>query len=427
MRYETDTVLFDFILMLCIIPIYKKVPFLFIMIYPRQIENEVFEHFDDNKAVVITGMRRVGKTTLLKKIFDLLETDNKIWFDFENPLDVEYFSDIDYNDVFVNLLNKGLDKNKRMFVFIDEIQNYPEISRVIKYLVDHYNVKFFVTGSSSFYLKNLFPESLAGRKVVFELFPLNFREFLIFHEADIDLYDKLANKVNVKIVEYEQYDKLYEEFVEWGGFPEVVLEEKLKNKKLLLNDIFSSYYQKEIIGLSDYRKSSKVKDLILLLARRVGSKLDISRISQELGISRVTVYNYLSFLRDTYFIFLVSPFSKSVNREISGRQKVYLCDNGILNIVSGMSSGALLENAVFNQLKFKGKVNYYQRPKSGNEIDFIVNQAAGFEVKKTATESDIKKILSIGRKLSLTSVKVVSQNYTDLSQKTDYVAFAQFL
>lgn len=393
------------------------------MIYPRIIEPKIEKNLKSDKVIVVTGMRRVGKTTLLKKVFDGITSDNKLWFDFENPLDVKYFNGIDYNDVFINLLNKGLDKKKRIYVFIDEVQHYPEISKIIKYLTDHYKIKFIITGSASYYLKNLFPESLSGRKIIFEMFPLNFEEFLIFKGEDREKYNKIKNKISHNQIDYEFYDKLYEEFIKWGGFPEAVLAENLENKTELLNDIFSSYFQKEIVGLADYRKNDKVRDLILLLAQRVGSKLDIDRLSQELQITRATVYSYLSFLEATYFIYLISPFSRSIDRLVSGRQKVYFCDNGILKIMAELPEGQILENGVYNQLKFYGKVNYYQQ-KFGNEIDFIIDKIQGYEVKKTATAIDVKRAEKISQKLKLDSISVISQNY---AENIKNIKFAQFL
>jgi hypothetical protein len=392
-------------------------------VYSRNLEPKLIEQIDNNKTVVLTGMRRVGKTTLFKKIFNQIKSENKVWFDFDNPLDVRKFIDVDYNDVFENIITEGLSDKERIFVFIDEIQNHPEISKVIKYLSDHFNIKFFVTGSASYYLKNLFPESLAGRKVVFELFPLNFKEFLLFNNSDVNQYLKDKEKENISEVDYERFDKSYEKFVEWGGFPEVVLEKDIKRKEELLNDIFTSYFQKEIINLSDYRKINKMRELILLLAERVGSKLDISKISQEIGLHRQTIYDYISFLSSTYFINLINPFSSSVDREISGVQKIYWCDNGILKIMANLPSGHLLENSVFNQLKFYGDINYYQ-DKNNNELDFILNKKHIYEVKKTATESDLKKVKRIAKKIKLDSIKLVSQNFVE---NLDNVIYSQFL
>ena len=392
------------------------------MYYQRTIENQIKKNLANNKVLILTGMRRVGKTTLLKEIFKNLP-GNKAWFDFENPLNIKYFEDIDYDGVYQNIINKGLDKNKRIYVFIDEAQNYPEISKVIKYLNDHYNIKFVLTGSASFYLKNLFPESLAGRKIIFELFPLDFEEFLRFKGQDTARYKKLKTKKTIKEIEYKLYEKHYDEFIKWGGFPQIALENNIEGKKQILNDIFSSYFQKEIISLADYKKNNKIRDLILLLAARVGSRLDLTKLSQELQITRTTVYSYLSFLQATYFIYLISPFSKSIDRKVSGSQKVYFCDNGILKIMADINFGQLLENAVYNQIKFYNEINYYQKS-TGAEIDFIVNKKIGYEVKTTASLVDVKRLERRMKIVKLKKGRVISKKFV---KEIDKIIFAQFL
>lgn len=394
------------------------------MYYKRDIEDNIKKYIDGNKAVILTGMRRIGKTTLFKEIYRQIKSDNKLWFDFENPLDTKYFEDIDYNDIYENIIRKGnLSKKEKVYVFIDEVQHYPSVSRVVKYLIDHYDIKFFLTGSASYYLKNLFPESLAGRKIIFEMYPLNFEEFLRFKKEDIEQYRSVKEKTNIKEIEYEIYDKLYEEFVEWGGFPEVVSETDFALKTDLLEDIFGSYFQKEVLGLADYRKNEKIRDLILLLAVRVGSQLDLVKISQELQITRATVYSYLSFLKATYFIGLVSQFSGSIDREVSGTQKIYFCDNGILKILSKDGAGKILENAVYNQLKTKHSVHYY-RSRSGAKIDFIVDRKIAYEVKATASPVDAIKLKRVAHKVKLNENYIVSKNYTD---SVENIVYAQFL
>jgi len=393
------------------------------MYYPRLIEPKIRQNLENDEAIIITGMRRVGKTSLLKNIFESLP-DNKIWFDFENPLDIKYFEDIDYNDIYINIVNKGnLDKNERIYVFIDEVQHYPEISKVVKYLIDHYKIKFFLTGSASYYLKNLFPESLAGRKIIFELYPLDFEEFLIFKGEDIEKYCSIKRKKTISLLDYEIYDKHYEEFMEWGGFPGVVLVSDAEKKKNMLGDIFSSYYQNEIVGLADYRKNKKVRDLILLLATRVGSQLDLVKLSQELGITRATVYSYLSFLQATYFIYLVSPFSNSIDREVSGSQKIYFCDNGILKIITTVNIGQLFENTIHNQLRIKGNINYFRKP-SGAEIDFILNKKIAYEVKTAATLSDINNLNRYMKTAKIKEGFVASKDFVENNQQ---VIFGEFI
>lgn len=390
--------------------------------FPRKIEEKIKTHLASEQAIVVTGMRRVGKTTLLRRIFDGLETDNKKWFDFENPLEVRKFEEIDYNHIVDNL---GLNKEKQMFVVIDEIQNFPEISKIMKYLIDYYRVKFLVTGSASYYLKNLFPESLSGRKQIFELYPLDFQEFLLFKGLKYQPPEAFAGKARQgSIFEYEKNAPFFDEYLEYGGFPEVVLEVNTELKSARLKEIFSSYYEKEVLGLSGFKRNKEVRDLIILLAGRVGSKLDMTKISQELGISRVTINNYLHFLERTYLVFLISPFTRSVDREISGRPKLYFGDTGLAKIIANLNAGQTLENSVFNLLKFYGKINYYQKRRSEKEIDFILNESVGFEVKEKATGSHLKELTKLAKDLKLKEAYLISRRFVEGVEK---VIFPQLL
>ncbi|MFQ5864745.1 MAG: ATP-binding protein, partial [bacterium] len=290
-------------------------------------------HFAAREIIVITGMRRVGKTTLMQIIYDEIESDNKVFLDIENILEQKVFEEVDYNNIWANLQTYGIVKNEKAYIFLDEIQAMPQIVKAIKYLYDHYDVKFFLTGSSSFYLKNLFPESLAGRKMVFELFPLTFEEFLWFKGVERKAHHSLIEKEkNRNAISYEKTKKLFEEYLTFGGFPQVVLADGEAQKKLYLKDIFTSYFEMDVRRLADFRQLSAFRDMLLLLMQRVGSKLEISKLASEIGISRETVYSYLSFLQGTYFIFLIPPFSRNVDREVSGTKKVYFCDNGIINL-----------------------------------------------------------------------------------------------
>lgn len=151
------------------------------MIFPRKIQERLTKCIDEPEIVVLTGMRRVGKTTLYQSIFRSIESKNKAFFDLENPIVQKVFEEVDYNNIILNLKEYGILSKEKAYIFLDEIQAMPNIVKVVKYLYDHFGVKFFLTGSSSFYLKNLFPESLSGRKFVFNLYPLDFEEFLIFN------------------------------------------------------------------------------------------------------------------------------------------------------------------------------------------------------------------------------------------------------
>jgi len=202
------------------------------MIYPRAIYTDIEKHLDTPEAVIITGMRRTGKTTLLTLIRDHIKTENRLFIDLENPLSRKYFEEEDYEKIKATLEFLGLSFRKRSHILLDEIQHVRTLPSVIKYFIDHYKVKFFVTGSASYYLKNLFTESLAGRKAIFELFPLTFREFLVFKKSSFKIP---KNEAAVTKTIFDAIDRLYEEYMRYGGFPEIVLKEDTKEKRSCIN------------------------------------------------------------------------------------------------------------------------------------------------------------------------------------------------
>tara|TARA_B100000315_G_scaffold252448_1_gene289281 strand:+ start:12673 stop:13854 length:1182 start_codon:yes stop_codon:yes gene_type:complete len=383
------------------------------MYYPRKLLETLEKHISTREIIVLTGMRRVGKTTLFSLLFEKIPSSNKVFIDLENPFDQRIFEEKDYNKILSNLTEHGLNPQNKMYIFLDEVQAKPEIMRCIKYLYDHHMIKFFLISSNSFYTKNLSPGNLAGRKFTFELFPLIFEEFLIFKDqvgkfgTSLDQRNRSKNSLF-----FERTKKLYAEYLKFGGFPEVVLAKKREEKISRLKDILKSYFEKDVKALAAFSKISLFRDLVLLLAQRSGQRLDITKISSEIGVSRMTVYSYLSFLKETYFIRLVSPFSNDVNREISGTKKVYFCDHGMANHCARVDEEQLFKNCVFNNLRKFGKVNYYQR-RSGEEIDFVLNERIGVEVKMRGLESNLRKLNNICKEIGLNESYLISNEYIE--------------
>jgi len=380
------------------------------MFYLRKIYPELKKHLDSRQITVITGMRRSGKTTLAEHLLLEADSGNKLYIDLQRLDNQELFSHKNYDNIMLELGRRGLNEKKKMHIALDEIQLVPEIAGAIKYLYDHYNIKFIVTGSSSYYLKNLFSESLAGRKKIFELWPLDFGEFLVF--KNIAFKEENFLDLQFSGAEYERLRVYYEEYIEFGGFPEVALAKTDEKKKDLLKDIISSYVNIDIKSLADFRKGKNIYNLIKMLAARAGSRIDYAKLSRLAGISRQTAASYIDFFEKTYLLRRVSVFTASPDREIVKAQKVYFSDNGILNVLSDLSGGAKFENALFCQLRHKGEIRYYSL-KSGREIDFVLNGKTALEAKETPAEKDkndlsvlsqvagIKKSRLIGRNQSL--------------------------
>lgn len=382
------------------------------MIIKREIYPKIKQVINSPEAIIITGMRRVGKTTLLQYILQNIESDNKIYLDLENPINQRYFEEKNYEKILDSFKVLGLNTKKQAFIFLDEIQFVKNVPSVVKYLMDHYKIKFFLSGSASFYLKNLFTESLAGRKYIFELFPFSFYEFLQIKNKKINLKELKAG-INEMI--YEQINKYYNEYMLYGGFPGVAQKETAKEKKMALADIFTSYFQLEVRQLGDFRKIKIIRDLMLLLLERTGSRLDIQKLAKELGVARKTVYDYIAFLEDTYFIKLIRPFSRNRDSEIRSMPKFYVCDSGIINRFTTISQGSLFENTIFLALRTKGEVNYFQK-KSGVEIDFILNKKCAYEVKIKPDKRALNRLRLLAGELKLKDYKIVSKEYVKLDK-----------
>lgn len=376
------------------------------MFYARKIYPGLKKHLGDRQVTVITGMRRSGKTTLARQLMKETNSQNKLYLDFQLVANRDLFAERNYDNIIVELERKGLDSKKKMYLALDEIQLVPEAPSVIKYLYDHYNIKFIVTGSSSYYLKNLFTESLAGRKKIFELFPLDFGEFLVFRE----IFYKEENFLNFKfsLPEYERLRAYYEEYVEFGGFPEVVLAETDDQKRNLLNDILSSYINIDIETLSDFRKKKSVYALIKMLAARTGTRLDYAKLSRLVGINRATVLSYVDFFEQTYLVSRIPVLTKNADREIVKAQKIYFSDNGILNTLADLSGGAKFENALFCQLRRKGELRYYSL-KSGQEIDFVLDGKVALEAKENPDDLDEKNLAQLARKAGLKESRLIGR------------------
>jgi len=385
----------------------------------RSLYYEILPHLDHKNAIIICGMRQVGKTSLMRLLFDVTD-GTKLWFDFDNPLDHLLFEAYDYNQIWYELVKEAsLKEGERLFVFIDEIQNFPDITKIIKYLIDHYQVKFIVTGSSNYYLRNLFPESLSGRKFLYTLHPLSFNEFLYFKgvtgENSLDRMPKESIFENHTRTEYEKRSRYYDEYLEFGGFPEVALTKDIKTKLLVLKNIFASFFEKDIKVFSELKNVRELRDLILLLAPRNGNMIDISKIASELGINRVKVYNYLEFLQGIFFLKLVSKYSKSIDKSIAGGRKIYFSDTGILNLVAKVTEGQLLETALCNQLEAYGQLTFYNKRHSA-EIDFILDNEPAFEVKTKADQGDIDKLSKLSGSLQISNYFVISKKYSELEK-----------
>jgi len=346
---------------------------------PRKIQKKLNKVITQKQVTVITGMRRVGKTTLLKHYFEKISSKNKLQLNLEDVLTRKIFAEINYKNIIRALQQEGIDFTKKSYIFIDEIQFIRNMPSIIKYLYDEYDIKFVVSGSSSFYLKNHFSESLAGRKIIVDLYPLTFREFLDFKGID---------------KKYNRNDK------------------EIKNE--LCKDIVNSYFQIDVTTLADFKDIGKIRDLLILLTQRIGQKINISNIANALNIKRDKVYEYLEFLQSTYVIKMI-PQKSSIDNRISADNKFYFTDTGLARLLAEVSEGSKFENSVFMNLVYDNKITYYQT-KSGGEIDFILNDSIGLEVKLNPGQQDLATLKKRGLSAGISEYYLVGFQYSELNK-----------
>ena len=384
----------------------------------RTLYTELEEHLSKRQITVITGMRRVGKSTAVKHLLEQIGHSNKLYLDFEKANNRFIFNQSSYTDIEINLQVEGIDFSQPAVIALDEIQLVPNSTSVIKYLYDTYAIKFIVTGSSSFYLRNHFTESLAGRKTIFEMTPLSFNEFLVFNQIDTKRLQSFAY-IAYQPAFYDKYQVLYESYLKFGGFPEVVLSETEKDKQRYLDDVINAHIELDIRLLSDFSVSDDLFKLMRLIANRTGSKIDYSKIGTLLGVNRHKVKDYIMLLQYTYFVQVVESFTANPDRAIAHQPKLYVSDSGLLNRLAQVSSGALFENAIANQLGQAGTLQYYQTSRSGNEIDFILNGKQAFEVKETPTAQDLATLNYRAQLASVPEARLIGR-YRPVSDFRDF-------
>ena len=380
----------------------------------RLLYYEIESYLQHKNALVITGMRQVGKSTLMRQLFDATNDTAKVWLDLDNPLEQKTVEGDDFRQIYARLVRLAGGKTKRLFVCIDEIQNVPEVTKFIKYAIDHFGVKFVMTGPSSYYLRNLFPESLSGRKFLWTLAPMRFCEYLYFTDMvsvdDARAMQKAPLDTIQDAVIAQSREDAYEVFMQFGGFPEVVLTPQVDTKRAILGNILTSFFEKDIRFLGDVRDGREIRDMLLLLVPRIGQILDITKLAGELGTSRAKIYDYLTLLENTFFLRLIPKYSLSVDRSTAGRKKVYITDTGLLTTLGAVNDGQLFENALVNQLADRGKLSYYNE-RNTREIDIIIDRIIACEAKLKASGRDVFDVLKLAKALRIPKAYVVSRTF----------------
>lgn len=329
------------------------------------------------KIITITGFRRVGKTYLIFDLIEeLLKTHHKEEVVYINFEDERIPSDIKVLTQLIPTINETYNHTTK-YLFLDEIQNIPNWSQWVRRIYDQENIKIFITGSSSKLSSKEIPTELRGRCIEKTIMPLSFREFLLFKNIKIDLaslpyLDKEKSKTN----------KALEEYLYYGGLPEIVLTSK-EHKFEILQQYYKTVISQDIMDRFKIKNETMLKALLMLLLN--STIYSISKIYKTLRsaghkIGPTTVMKYISYIENSYFLNNLFIFSYTVKDRLQYPKKIYFIDNGFINALSSTFSkntGRLFENIVFNKIKSELKINeelFYWQDKRQKEVDFVVKK-----------------------------------------------------
>ena len=353
--------------------------------FDRKITEKIKPFLAVRDILLFYGARQVGKTSLMKIIQKNYVNEPSYFFDLEN---VEYLNLLNKSpELFVAFLRSYHNwvDNKRIVVFIDEVQYLDNPTNFLKYIHDNYPaIKMIVSGSSTLEIRGKLKDSLVGRLIKFDIYPLSFEEFLIFKNKQ-----NLANLVG-KVSEFDIINNemrfYYDEFLHFGGYPKVVLANDINLKKAYLKQIYDTYIQKDIKDIGKIRELEKFNKLIRILANQVGSLVNISELSKTVGTSINTINEWIFLLENTFVIKQITPFSNNLRGELTKMPKIFFVDAGLKNCIEGIyeTTGGSFENSFFayiNNAYKAEKINFY-RTQDKKEIDFVLD-GTPYELKQT--------------------------------------------
>ncbi len=325
----------------------------------RLLQDRIAARIEPNKAILIFGARRVGKTVLMRQMISNFEGKTM----FLNGEDYDTLALLEERSVanYRHLL-EGVD-----LLAIDEAQNIPEIGSKLKLIVDEIEgIRVIASGSSSFDLLNKAGEPLVGRSTQFHLTPFSQKEI-----APTETVLETRQNLESRLI--------------YGSYPEVVTLDSFERKTDYLRDIVGAYLLKDILAIDGLKNSGKMKDLLRLIAFQLGNEVSYDELGKQLGMSKNTVEKYLDLLSKVFVVYRLGAYARNLRKEVMKAGKWYFCDNGIRNAIIGnfnplsirQDVGALWENYLIgermkaNYNEGLGKDFYFWRTYGRQEIDLV--------------------------------------------------------
>jgi len=405
----------------------------------RFILDDLREHLSRKEITLISGPRQAGKTTLMKELIGEINRAGKRTF----------FLDLDFepDKLHFESQNALIDRIRLEFgdsagtVFIDEIQRKKDAGIFLKGIYDRdLPIKFVVTGSGSLELKEKIHESLFGRKRIFEVLPVSFAEF-----ADYQTEYKYSSRLGELFrLEPERYNRMLKAYLDYGGYPKVILESAHQERLNQINEICSSYIDRDIVSLLGVDQPEAFYRMIRFLAAHTGKLTDFAEIARATGISVSTVKKYIWYAEKTYILKKVTPYHTNKVKEITKSPVYYFTDPGFRNFFLGefgtanskSDAGFLFQNLVFLELHRLADRHvwsiHYWRTTDGAEVDFVIdrkNNLLPVEVKYSTLSAPLitRSLRSFIEKYKPENAWVISPGYSNKTLVNDcHIDFISF-
>ncbi len=418
--------------------------------HKRKLFFELLKYLPERQILSIVGLRRTGKTILLKQLIEYLikkesvNANNIFFLSFDEVLVSPKLMLKNYLDVFLDEFLKK-ESEKKAYIFLDEVQYVDKWQHILKrYYDNNPNIKFIISGSSSLFLKKKTTESLAGRIYEFNLRPLHFEEFLELANVDQSLisdYQKYSLSAGKSTTEHSQSDydiflarngkvltKYFEDYLLYYQFPELVLQkDKEKIRKYISESVYKKAIEYDIPKLFGVEKIDELKFLFQILVNENGSLIEFKKISAEAGIEENTLKKYISYFQESFLLDLIYNHSRSFRKSKRLQKKSYIAspnfftafhDDWTENLtLRSQYLGFLAETYIFNLLREKYQyVSFYR--KGSEELDFVASNdyrnSAGHslvEVKYTNSLkwNDMKFIDKVAKKIFKTKYSIYSK------------------
>lgn len=340
----------------------------------RGLETELLQNILERKPIkAITGIRRAGKSFVLKRVYRALETmvprQNLFFINFEHDSLGSEPETFNLRALYETFRTRA-DSSHRMYLFLDEIQEVPGWERFVRTIYDSTDAEIYITGSNSRLLSGELSSAIGGRILEYHLYPFSFQEFLTWQ--GIEAGDTFA--LNTQAVEIEG---LLHRYTETGGLCETfnLTEEQITTYR---NSLLDKILLKDVIERYRIDKTDRIKNLLLYLTRNLGSLISFSSLGTAAGVDDKTASTYTEYLCNTFALQRIDKFEWKTKRIFNSQKKIYAGDQLFTHL---SQETRRLENLVFNHLcRACGRDNvYFLRDERGHEVDFLVLRGNGFD------------------------------------------------